>query len=84
VLIAHQGEIEGILAAFFGQTWPEIVGNESLVAGTKGRADWLRGMRTALAVEDAMECRPDFVEVVNFKPEEKWLPGQDSNLQPSG
>src|SRR4051794_1604047 len=38
LLIAHQDEIEGFLAAYFGQNQPDVVGNDYLVLGTADRA----------------------------------------------
>jgi len=64
LLIAQQDEIEAFLAAFFGQHQPEIVGNDYLVVGTEDRADWLRGVRTSLSTQEALECLHDFIEVV--------------------
>jgi hypothetical protein len=72
LLIAHQDEIEAFLAAFFGQNWPEIVGNDYLVVGTEDRSDWLRGMRTSLSIEEALDCLHDFLAVVSFQPAPRW------------
>ena len=72
LLIAHQDEIEAFLAAFFGQHQPEIVGNDYLVVGTEDRADWLRGMRTSLSTQEALECLHDFTEMVSYEPAPQW------------
>lgn len=72
LLIAHQDELEAWLAAFFSEHRPEIVGNDYLVVGTEDRADWRRGVRTPLSVQDALECLHDFREVVRFTPAPRW------------
>jgi hypothetical protein len=72
LLIAHQNEIEALLAAYFGQHQPEIVGNEYLVIGTEDRADWARGMREPQSVEEGLEVLHDFIEVVRFEPAHRW------------
>ena len=74
LLIAHQDELEALLASFFGEHQPEIVGNDYLVLGTEARADWLRGMRTAVYPQEALEHLHDFREVVRFTPAPRWEP----------
>jgi hypothetical protein len=74
LLIAHQDELEASLAAFFGQHQPEIVGNDYLVVGTADRADWLRGRRTPLSIQEALLSLHDFAEVVRFEPAPRWGP----------
>ena len=74
LLIAHQDELEALLASFFGEHQPEIVGNDYLVLGTEARADWLRGMRTAVYPQEALEHLHDFREVVRFTPAPRWGP----------
>ena len=76
LLIAHQDEIEGFLAALFGDRQPEVVGNPYLVFGTEDRADWLRGMRTPVFPAEALECVHDFIEEVGFKPTPRWVRGR--------
>ena len=74
LLIAHQDELEGLLASFFGEHQPEIVGNDYLVLGTEDRADWLRGVRTVVYPQEALEHLHDFREVVRFTPAPRWGP----------
>ncbi|MGN6672859.1 MAG: hypothetical protein ACTHMA_06130 [Thermomicrobiales bacterium] len=74
LLIAHQDEIEAWLAAFFGQTHPELVGNDYLIVGTEDRADWQRGVRDPLAIPDVLACLHDFADVVQFTPAPAWGP----------
>ena len=42
LLIAHQNDLEDVLARTFAVLNPEIVGNDYLVIGTLDRADWKR------------------------------------------
>ena len=72
LLIAHQDELEAWLAAFFTDHRPEIVGNDYLVLGTEDRADWLRGVRTPVSPQEALECLHDFRDVVGFTPPQRW------------
>ena len=74
LLIAHQNDLESFLAAFFDQYDPDIVGNKYLVLGTQDRADWLRGMRSSLSTEEALECLHDFRDYVHFTPGPRWGP----------
>jgi hypothetical protein len=73
LLIAHQDEIEGFLAAFFSEQRPEIVGNDYLVIGTEDRADWLRGMRSPMFPQETFDCLHDFKDTVRFEPAPRWV-----------
>lgn len=44
-IIAHQDELEGQLAHFFGQYRPDLVGNDYLVLGTVRLKAWKEGLR---------------------------------------
>ncbi len=68
LLIAHQDEIERLLAGFLHDARPEIVGNRYLVVGTGDRPAWRRGMRTPLRIAEAPDHVHDFVDVVRFEP----------------
>ena len=72
LLIAHQNELEDVLARVFTTLKPEIVGNEYLVIGTLDRADWKRIDQNHLPVRDTIEALHDFKDVVNFKPMGGW------------
>ena len=67
LLIAHQDELEGLLAAIFSTRNPEIIGNDYLVIGTMDRPDWKRGTQNQLPVKDMLEVLHDFKEVVKFE-----------------
>lgn len=75
LLIAHQDEVEDFLAAFFGQSNPDVLGNDYLVVGTLDRADWRRGMRTSPTIPEMLEHLHDFSEAVQFEIERpSWRP----------
>jgi len=72
LLIAHQNELEDVLARVFTTLKPEIVGNEYLVIGTLDRADWKRIDQNQLPVRDTIEALHDFKDVVTFEPMGGW------------
>jgi hypothetical protein len=74
LLIAHQNELESLLAAYSERHGPDIVGNDYLVLGTQDRANWLRGMRASLSTEEALACLHDFRDYVDFEPAPRWGP----------
>jgi hypothetical protein len=73
LLIAHQDEIEGLLAAYFGQNAPDVVGNDYLVIGTEDRDAWRLGMRTPLSSQEMLEHLHDFRDYVTFTPPPRWV-----------
>jgi hypothetical protein len=74
LLIAHQDELETILAAFFAQTNPAVVGNDYLVVGTLDRPDWQKGVKGPVSVPEILEHLHDFRQVLNFEPVGGWQP----------
>ena len=72
LLIAHQNELEGLLAAYFEQSQPEIVGNDYLVLGTMDRPVWRQGMQAPPATGDIRELLHDFRDYVRFEPAPRW------------
>lgn len=67
LLIAHQDDVEPILASVFAEEEPEIVGNNYLVVGTMERAIWKRGTQQRLTLQEMLDALHDFKEVVTFK-----------------
>jgi hypothetical protein len=67
LLIAHQDEIEAVMAAMFTVHKPEIVGNDYLVLGTMDRPEWKRGLTTPLSTQEMVTVLHDFKEVVRFE-----------------
>lgn len=74
LLIAHKDEIESLLARFFIQHKPEIVGNEYLVLGTFDRDVWKAGLTHPKSIAEMRENLHDFVKVVVFEVRRGWLP----------
>lgn len=72
LLIAHQNDLEDLLARIFDTFNPEIVGNKYLVVGTLDRADWKRIDQNKLPVRDSIEALHDFKDVVTFEPMGGW------------
>ncbi len=68
LLIAHQHEIEAQLALLFARRDPSLIGNDYLVIGTQDRADWRRGMKTPLTIQEMLDSLHDFTEVLRFEP----------------
>ena len=68
LLIAHQDDLEAVLAAMFTAHKPEAVGNEYLVLGTMDRAEWQRGRTTPLTIREMVEVLHDFTEEVRCEP----------------
>jgi hypothetical protein len=66
LLIAHQDDLEDLIARIFTDLNPEIVGNKYLVVGTLDRADWKRIDQEKLPIQDTIEALHDFKDVVMF------------------
>lgn len=72
LLIAHQDELEQFLASFFGQTKPQVVGNDYLVIGTVDRAAWKEGMQGDKSIQQMLDELHDFKQVLRFQPGNRW------------
>lgn len=72
LLIAHQDDLEHLLASLFAELNPEIIGNDYLVLGTVDKAVWKRGMQQQLTFQEEVEGLHDFKEVVTFKLTGGW------------
>jgi hypothetical protein len=73
LLIAHQDELEPLLAALFGKRNPQAIGNDYLVLGTLDRDVWRRGQKTPLMVADMMDYLHDFKEYLTIKATGGWV-----------
>ena len=67
LLIAHQDEIEHLLASLFTQVAPEVIGNEYLVLGTFDRSYWKEGTKTSHPAQDLFANLHDFKQVLKFE-----------------
>ena len=74
LLVAHKDEIESLLAAYYQQTDPQVVGSDYLVIGTVDRADWRRGTEGDMTPNGMIEVLHDFKDVVQFKLVGGWGP----------
>jgi hypothetical protein len=67
LLVAHQDEIEGLLANLFAERDPSIIGNDYLVMGTVERAFWRESMGTPKSPAETLDHLHDFKEVWSLK-----------------
>ena len=63
LLIAHQDQIEELLAAIFVELNPSVIGNEYLVMGTVERRAWREGVKQIKDIEEMLEGFHVFKEV---------------------
>lgn len=81
LLIAHQDEIEGLLAAMFAERAPSVIGNDYLVLGTVERAAWREGVKQPKGIPEMLEYLHDFREVHTVRVQPGgWYP---ADLDPS-
>jgi hypothetical protein len=66
LLIAHQNEIENLLAQVFQGRAPRIIGNEYTVLGTMEKPAWKHGTQKPLDFQDMPEYMHDFKQVLKF------------------
>ncbi len=72
LLIAHQDDVEHLLASIFTEKMPEVVGNNYLVLGTQDRPAWKHGTQQQVTLQETLEVLHDFKEVVTFKLTGGW------------
>jgi hypothetical protein len=63
LLLAHQDEIEELLAAIFVERDPSVIGNDYLVMGTVERRAWREGVKQLKDIEEMLEGFHVFKEV---------------------
>jgi hypothetical protein len=63
LLIAHQDEIEELLAGIFAELDPSVIGNEYLVMGTVERQAWREGVKQPKGIPEMLEHLHIFKEV---------------------
>jgi hypothetical protein len=75
LLIAHQDQIEALLANLFATHEPSVIGNDYLVMGTVERKAWREGMKAPKGISDMLAYLHDFKEVrtVEYRPG-GWYP----------
>lgn len=62
-IIAHQDELEGVLAAMFSERAPQIVGNDYLVVGTVEKKVWRQGLDKEGTIA---EIRPHTADIKTY------------------
>jgi len=73
LLIAHQDDLEHILARIFSEQNPEIVGNDYLVVGTMDKKIWKSETQQQGSIQNILSVLHDFTEVVTFKVTGGWM-----------
>jgi hypothetical protein len=63
LLLAHQDDIEILLAQLFAQLDPSLIGNEYLVLGTMERQAWRANMAEPKSIPEMLEHVHDFKDV---------------------
>jgi hypothetical protein len=78
LLIAHQDQIEALLANHFAEHAPEVIGNDYLVVGTVERKAWREAMKQPNGIDDMLAHLHDFKEVftVEYQPA-GWYPAEE-------
>ncbi|MGD8626625.1 MAG: hypothetical protein PVJ34_18960 [Anaerolineae bacterium] len=78
LLLAHQDEVESLLANLFAAHDPSVIGNDYLVLGTVERKAWREGMKQAKGIDDMLAHLHDFKEVrtVEYRPA-GWYPADE-------
>ncbi len=74
LFIAHQDDLEHLLASIFSEKNPEVIGNDYLVLGTQDRPAWKQGTQQQVTFKDALETLHDFKEELTFKVTGGWTP----------
>ncbi len=75
LIIAHQDELERVLAAMFAQHAPQLIGNAYFVLGTVEKKVWKQGLDNPMALGDTREHTADFKRYVmlEYQPAQ-WVP----------
>lgn len=66
LIIAHQDELEALLAQLFEQRDPSVIGNNYLVVGTVQRQAWREGLTTEKTMGEMFEHLADFKDYVKI------------------
>jgi hypothetical protein len=83
LLIAHQDEIEELLAALFAERDPSVIGNDYLVLGTVERQAWREGVKQPKSIQEMLEHLHDFKEVRTVEYQSAgWYPADDEPTTP--
>ncbi len=81
LLIAHQNQIEELLAGIFAELNPSVIGNEYLIMGTMERQAWREGVKRPKGMPEMLEHLHIFKEVRSVRVQPGgWYP---DDLEPS-
>jgi len=81
LLIAHQDQIEELLAALFAELDPSVIGNDYLIMGTMERQAWRENMKQPMGIPEMREHLHDFKEVQTVRVQPGgWYP---ADMDPS-
>jgi hypothetical protein len=67
LIVAHQDELEELLARQFSVTNPGVIGNDYMVVGTVERSFWKAGMRTPPTMAETFEHMADIKAHLNVE-----------------
>jgi hypothetical protein len=79
MIMAHQDELESLLASCFSEIAPEVIGNKYLVLGTVEKRTWQKGLKeNSNQIDEVLQHTADFKKVVNlgFEPGGWYPPGK--------
>ena len=82
LLVAHQDDIEHLLATMFAERDPSVIGNDYLVMGMVERALWRAGMKTSMSIGELLDNLHDFKRVLQFEYRPAgWYPDKDGTAE---
>ena len=67
LIIAKKSEVESLIIARFGESRPEITGNDYLVMGVVERRDWLQSKKDKMSQSETVERILVFKDVLDFE-----------------
>lgn len=83
LIIAHQDELESLLAAMFEQRDPSVIGNNYLVMGTVDRHTWRDGLRQPQTMAEVLPFAADFKGYRTIEHEPGgWFPADEVRRAP--
>ncbi len=75
LIIAHQDELERVLAAMFAEHAPQLIGNDYFVLGTVEKNVWKQGLDEPVTLDVIREHTADFKRYVTLEYQPaQWVP----------